>query len=380
MLFPFATYFILIIACSPQLGVNGEKATEAFRENVDCLFKPIDLVKIGGQSVELRSYLPTERSFTEEQVLTAKISPFWIGKYEVTAAQYDSFIEAVASAEESSTAVELRLSADWEEGSPYGAETSGDSREYPLTGINHWAAKRFCMWLSLRTGRFYRLPTEAEWELACGTVPNAAYPWGSNFSEAGKFARVGSGQRFPGKIGVFRPNKFGIYDMIGNAEEWVADGYTERCFGRVSNTDEGIWANVDPIQWPVAEFIQAYPEAGKHLTQSMRKHKQSMANGMAVAKGGSGLEFGDGTRCLSPHAFRGSARTQPENFDSTRPEPFVFAGPTTLSEPFRGIFGFRIARPESVPPRQIQLWHWGIYHDANKWLDLTLEPSSDVPH
>ena len=87
-------------------------------------------------------------------------------------------------------------------------------------------AQRYVAWLSRITGKTYRLLTEAEYEYAARAGTQTAYPWGdeiggNNANCAGCGSRWDVAQTAP--VGSFAPNKFGLYDMVGNVWEWVED-------------------------------------------------------------------------------------------------------------------------------------------------------------
>ncbi|MEL7491421.1 MAG: SUMF1/EgtB/PvdO family nonheme iron enzyme [Pseudomonadota bacterium] len=90
----------------------------------------------------------------------------------------------------------------------------------PAIYISWRDATRYAAWLSEKTGKKYRLPSEAEWEYAARGGADTAYSWGAGFDAS----RVPLGKTEP--VGAFEPNGFGLYDMHGNAAEWVQDCYT----------------------------------------------------------------------------------------------------------------------------------------------------------
>lgn len=98
----------------------------------------------------------------------------------------------------------------------------------PLIGVNWQNAQSYIKWLNQVTGKKYRLLTEAEWEYAARAGTNTPYYWGSelgqnnaNCKECGNESR---GNR-PMPVGSFKPNAFGLYDMLGNVREWTEDVY-----------------------------------------------------------------------------------------------------------------------------------------------------------
>jgi len=95
----------------------------------------------------------------------------------------------------------------------------------PVIGISWHDAVAYCEWLAQRTGRPFRLPTDAEWEYAAhGDQPGAIFPWGNALDP--QFACFG-GQAAPRPVGSFPANQFGLYDMIGNAWEWCSDRFED---------------------------------------------------------------------------------------------------------------------------------------------------------
>ncbi|MDY0170415.1 MAG: bifunctional serine/threonine-protein kinase/formylglycine-generating enzyme family protein [Thermoguttaceae bacterium] len=95
--------------------------------------------------------------------------------------------------------------------------------DLPVHGVDRWEAIRFCYRLSVREQRIYRLPTEAEWEYACRGGVNTCFVTGDRITpEDARFSTDG-----PKPVGSFPPNAFGLHDMHGNVEEWVADFYMD---------------------------------------------------------------------------------------------------------------------------------------------------------
>ena len=120
---------------------------------------------------------------------------------------------------------------------------------YPVVGVTWEAATAFCEWRTMFlkkslkgknvTIEKYRLPTEAEWEMAARNAnSDNRYPWDSNSttSESGCYnanfkpgegAYAADNYLIPAKVGSFKPNNFGLYDMAGNVAEWTSTAYTQ---------------------------------------------------------------------------------------------------------------------------------------------------------
>jgi formylglycine-generating enzyme required for sulfatase activity len=96
------------------------------------------------------------------------------------------------------------------------------------TGLTQYGAEQFCRWLSLRTGRLYRLPTEAEWEYAARAGTTTPWHFGDDVKALGEYAVVGEkeAKTLP-VVARRRPNQWGLFDMYGNVGEWVLDGWSD---------------------------------------------------------------------------------------------------------------------------------------------------------
>lgn len=113
--------------------------------------------------------------------------------------------------------------------------------DHPVVNVSWNDAKAFCAWLSKREGAIYRLPTEAEWEYACRAGTRTRYWFGNscetlvqvaNFADDElhkAFPKVlartcgNDGFAFTSPVGSYRPNRFGLFDMHGNANQWCED-------------------------------------------------------------------------------------------------------------------------------------------------------------
>jgi len=97
---------------------------------------------------------------------------------------------------------------------------------YPAISMTHHAANKFAQWLSARTGHFYRLPTEAEWEYACRAGSTTPYSSGSDATNLKDYAifEANAGGQY-GKVGTKKPNAWGLFDMHGNVMEWTVEQY-----------------------------------------------------------------------------------------------------------------------------------------------------------
>lgn len=153
------------------------------------------------------------------------IQPFWIGKHEVTWAEYDLYRK------DAGIPVSKREGSDGDAVTrptpPYADESWGYGKgKQPAIGMTWHAAMAYCRWLSAKTGHHYRLATEAEWEYAAraGTTT----PWSSGDAAASLDAvawHLGNANGKPHRVGGKQANAFGVHDMHGNVAEWTLDQY-----------------------------------------------------------------------------------------------------------------------------------------------------------
>lgn len=161
-----------------------------------------------------------------------EIAPFWIGKCEVTWDEYEVFMSTLdvdqrQAAGSAPTENDKLADAVARPTKPYTDMTFGMGKEgFPAISMTHYAARMYCQWLSAKTGRYYRLPTEAEWEYACRAATTTAYSFGDDpkllDQYAWYFANSDSSYK---KVGQKKPNPWGLHDLHGNVAEWTLDQY-----------------------------------------------------------------------------------------------------------------------------------------------------------
>ena len=172
------------------------------------------------------------------------IEPFWMGKYEVTWDEYRLFMFASLSGE--APGADAVVDAISRPTKPYVEMSFGmGTNGYPAISMTQHAANKYAEWLSAKTGQFYRLPTEAEWEYACRAGTTGAFSF-DDVSRIGDYAVFGDNSNGKyAKIGTKKPNPWGLYDMHGNVMEWTLDQYA-----------------VDTYRKPPADWVrskEAYP-------------------------------------------------------------------------------------------------------------------------
>lgn len=157
------------------------------------------------------------------------VGDFWMGVYEVTWDQYEQFSSQRNMEISSNKGKEVSVEVDGiaSATTPYIDMSHGmGKKDHPVINVTQHAALTFCKWLSAKTGRFYRLPTEAEWEYACRAGTETTYAFGNDSTKLDEFAwYAANSDGHYARVGQKKPNAFGLYDMHGNVAEWTMDQY-----------------------------------------------------------------------------------------------------------------------------------------------------------
>lgn len=247
---------------------------------------------------------PNEKVKDEDEGPQKKISlsPFWIGEHEVTFAEWDLFFKSLDVPQTKAITVDAvtRPTAQ------YIDLTWGMGRDakQPTNSMSQQAAIMYCKWLYTKTGTFYRLPTEAEWEYACkagsSSAPKDLNAVGySILNSAGKYH----------KTAELKPNAWGLYDMLGNLSEWTLDQYDPAAYSKLTNGAK------DPLVPPASK----YPK---------------------VVRGGSYLDDANELRCSNRIASEAAWNKR---------DPQIPKSKWWLTD---GMFvGFRIVRPATQPSK-----------------------------
>lgn len=184
-----------------------------------------------------------DRGTDEGPQNSQQIEAFWMAKHETTWQLYYLFLNReIDSIMDANVASDVALDVDAISGAtiPY-VDMSlgmGTSAGLPVVNITQLAASKFCKWLSAKTGHFYRLPTEAEWEYACRAGSQTSYSFGDDLSNLEEYAWFYENSDDTYKeVGLKKPNAYGLYDMHGNVAEWTLNLYTEDGYNTEPNTE-----------------------------------------------------------------------------------------------------------------------------------------------
>ncbi len=271
----------------------------------------------------------------EGDTLEVTLSPFWMGKTEVTWDEYDPFMYDEIPREKDGQVVDFareQINNDIDFISrptdPYHPMTFGMGRQgFPAISMTQHAANKYCQWISYQTGHFYRLPTEAEWEYACRAGSTTKHPWGDKADDANQYAYFGGDEASHyQKPGLKKPNAWGFLDMQGNAIEWTLDQYVP---------DRRAYFGKEKVLDPWIKATKPYP----HVTKG--GHWKLALEGLAPEK---------------------SLASQPEwkMIDPQNPKSLWYLTNITF-------VGMRIVRPEKIPSAEEMYHYWnsGVAADGD---------------
>lgn len=172
------------------------------------------------------SYLDADAANNETPQHRVNVKAFQMGKTEVTLGQFKKFITAAGRSD--------LVSEQFMQ-----ANTYGDSA--PVVWVRWRDAQDFIKWLNQIDGGGYRLPSEAEWEYACRAGGSHIYCGGNDPRALGWYGLRRPVHLLP--VAGKQPNAFGLYDMSGNASEWVQDCWNDSYRG--APTDGSVWTSGD---------------------------------------------------------------------------------------------------------------------------------------
>lgn len=175
------------------------------------------------------------------------ISAFWMGAFEVSRDAFDIFYKDETTGQNSDVDAVTRPSPQYIDFSLGMGKEGG----YPVNSLSQYATLMFCRWLYVKTGFFYRLPTEAEWEYACRAGTSTAYYFGNDTAQLLNYAwyKKNSNNKFQ-KSGLKLPNAWGLYDMLGNVSEWTLDHYNENAYTQLPDSSINPTVPPNAVKYP----------------------------------------------------------------------------------------------------------------------------------
>ena len=221
----------------PNSQASTEGEMKAYSELIEHSQTVIEMVPIRGGTFLMGSpESEADREDHEGPRHKVSVAPFWMAKYETTWEAYEIWMDDIDIARRTVLMIDAtkrdELADEYQLSQPTPPWTDmsfGMGRgRHPAICMTQLAARTFCQWLSAKTGRYYRLPTEAEWEYACRAGSTTAYHFGDDSAKLGDYAwYYGNSHDNYHKVGLKKPNAWGLYDMHGNVAEWVLDQLTE---------------------------------------------------------------------------------------------------------------------------------------------------------
>ena len=205
-----------MLFCMPVFaqGVKLPSVTNSI--GMELIEIPAGKFTMGSPEDEKKRFVGTSMPY-EEQVAVTLTKPFLLGKYEVTQGQWKEVMGTELWTVPNTSRAKAGAKAD---------------KDCPAAFVSWDDATEFCKKLTQgeMTVKAYRLPTEAEWEYACRAGTTTAFSFGDDISKLGEYAWFDGnakniGEEYAHKVGLKKPNPWGLYDMHGNVLEWCSDRY-----------------------------------------------------------------------------------------------------------------------------------------------------------
>ncbi|SHG02703.1 Formylglycine-generating enzyme, required for sulfatase activity, contains SUMF1/FGE domain [Salegentibacter echinorum] len=268
--------FILLFLLQAPVAFTQEVGIEDYTQEIAGSDLIIEMVSIPKGTFTMGS--PNDETYhNKDEAPSHKVTidAFLMSKYEITWDLYNLFLNrAIDTVENTTKSSQVEVEIDAVSGAtiPY-VDMSlgmGTGEGLPVANVTHHAASKFCEWLSAKTGHFYRLPTEAEWEYAARAGTTAAFHFGDDEEMLGEYAwYYENSEDTYHKVGQKKPNPWGLYDMYGNVAEWTLDQYLPQTY----KTRKAISNN--PVVFPVKEYPRSvrggsYYDDARYLRSAAR--------------------------------------------------------------------------------------------------------------
>jgi len=242
---------VLLASLAMPWGWAAGEAPAISKDSIPGTLVTFEMIKIPAGKIAVK----TLDGKTQE----VEIKPVWVGKTEVTWDEYDVFaFQLDVSDKDKAAGTEAKSRPS----KPYGAPDFGfGHRGLPAMCVTAFSADMYCQWLSKKTGKRYRLATEAEWEYACRAGSGEAKLEPAEMGKLAWYYDNSDDKAHP--VAKKNPNGWGFVDMLGNVREWVIglDGKPLTCGGSWDDDAENIGAHVRQQQKP--EWNKTDPQSPK---------------------------------------------------------------------------------------------------------------------
>ena len=227
---------ILLILAINNTAFSQKLNNEPFTQQINGQNISIKMIAIPAGKFKMGSPISEKgRQADEGPQVNIAMEAFWIAETEITHDQFMAFRFEEKDLDPKPDAI-TRPTAQ------YIDLTWGMGKEggYPANSMQPYTAIAYCKWLWKKTGVFYRLPTEAEWEYAAKTGGNSIYGEAVNIQNIKNYAwfKANSNAKYH-PVAQKKPNKWGLYDMMGNVAEWTMDMYDENYFQKINENKVG---------------------------------------------------------------------------------------------------------------------------------------------
>ena len=224
----------ILVIFAGSLWYSAKPATSAVETFRDCLDCPVLVGMPSGQFIRGSSKSEQPRRTNEGPQLWVRFfRPYAIGAFEVTREEWAVFVKDTGYAESRMCILHDGTRQPYPQGDAWAKSGIAQTDRDPVVCISPQDARAYTAWLSRRTGKQYRLPTESEWEYAARAGTTTPFWWGDKIDTARANCN-GCGSlwdfRSTAPVGSFKPNPAGLYDMNGNAWEITEDCYVESLY------------------------------------------------------------------------------------------------------------------------------------------------------
>jgi formylglycine-generating enzyme len=216
--------YICLSLLSPFLLFSQQYKFTSYTQQLTGVSVKFDMVAIPGGKFKMGSPVNEKgRKNDEGPEHEVRLDSFWMSKCEIPWDIYELFVYEDFDETKNNIAVDGITRPT----KPYLDMAYGMGKgSHPAIGMTQYNALQFCKWLYIKTGIFYYLPTEAQWEYACRAGSSTAYSFGTDISKLDEYAwYVVNSEAVTHPVGTKKPNAWGLYDMHGNVAEWTLDQY-----------------------------------------------------------------------------------------------------------------------------------------------------------